>query len=187
MDPCYVFHPLNAWAEGTKVVCDVGRHATMWRESMEDFDPSYLHRWTFDLETGAVHEQPLDDVSHGFPRVDDRVIGLKHRYGWVVAERPGSDGTFNAPAVVARYDVEKGTSEVHDFGADAQPGEFVFVERDGAAAEDDGVAMGFVYHKETDTSDLVILDAANPSADPLATIHLPRRVPHGFHGSWIRG
>ena len=34
--------------------------------------------------------------------------------------------------------------------------------------------------------DLVILDASKPSADPVATVHLPRRVPHGFHGSWIR-
>jgi carotenoid cleavage dioxygenase-like enzyme len=187
IDPCYVFHPLNAWVEGSKVICDVGRHASMWKESMEDFEPSYLHRWSFDMETGSVHEQQLDDASHGFPRVDDRVIGLKNRYGWVVAERPGSDGSMSAPAVVTKYDIEKGTSESHDFGPDAQPGEFVFAERDAAAAEDDGYAIGFVYHKETDKSDLVILDAANPADAPVATIHLPRRVPHGFHGSWIRG
>ena len=50
VDPCYVFHPLNAYAEGSTVVCDVGRHASMWRRSMDDFPPSYLHRWTFDLD-----------------------------------------------------------------------------------------------------------------------------------------
>ena len=31
VDPCYVFHPLNAYVEGDTVVCDVGRHASMWR------------------------------------------------------------------------------------------------------------------------------------------------------------
>jgi carotenoid cleavage dioxygenase len=186
VDPCYVFHPLNAHVEGSTVVCHVGRHEYMWRDSMEDFAPSYLHRWTFDLESGNVKEENLDDVAHGFPRVDDRVVGLPHRYGWVVGARPGSDGSMDAPGVVTRYDLERGTSESHDFGPDAQPGEFVFAERNADSAEDDGFAIGYVYHKETDSSDLVILDAAQPSAEPLATIHMPRRVPHGFHGSWIR-
>ena len=47
-------------------------------------------------------------------------------------------------------------------------------------------ALGFVYDKARDSSDLVILDATNPAAEPVASIHLPQRVPHGFHGSWIR-
>ena len=46
IDPCYVFHPMNAYVEGDKVICDVGRHAYMWRESMNDFAPSYLYRWS---------------------------------------------------------------------------------------------------------------------------------------------
>jgi len=31
----------------------------------------------------------------------------------------------------------------------------------------------------------VILDARDHAAPPLARIHLPARVPYGFHGSWI--
>ena len=46
--------------------------------------------------------------------------------------------------------------------------------------------MGFVYDSSKDSSDLVILDASNVSAKPVARIHLPQRVPFGFHGSWIR-
>ncbi|MFM7870879.1 MAG: carotenoid oxygenase family protein, partial [Actinomycetota bacterium] len=30
----------------------------------------------------------------------------------------------------------------------------------------------------------VIFDAKTMSADPIATVHLPR-VPFGFHGSWV--
>ena len=188
VNPCYVFHPMNAWVEGSKVVCDVGHHEYMWRDSMDDFAPSYLYRWTFDMETGAVKEEALDDVSHGFPRVDDRKVGLKNRYGWVAASRPGGEGDMDmdAPGVITRYDLEKGTSEIHDFGPNAQPGEFVFAERTEGAAEDDGFAMGYVYDKAEDSSRLVILDAAAPASEPLAEIHMPRRVPHGFHGSWIR-
>jgi carotenoid cleavage dioxygenase-like enzyme len=186
IDPCYVFHPMNAFVDGNKVVADVGRHAYMWRDSMEDFAPSYLYRWTFDMESGAVTETQLDDVSHGFPRVDDRKVGLPNRYGWVVAERPGSDGGMDAPAVVVKYDLEKGTSSSHDLGPHAHPAEFVFAESSDSAGEDEGWAMGFVYDSANDSSDLVILDATNMDAEPVARIHLPQRVPFGFHGSWIR-
>ena len=79
IEPCYVFHPINAFVDGSRVVCDVGRHETMWRGSMDNFAPSFLHRWTFDLGSGEVTEERLDDVSHAFPRVDDRVVGLRHR------------------------------------------------------------------------------------------------------------
>jgi carotenoid cleavage dioxygenase len=191
IDPCYVFHPMNAYVksdqvEGDKVVCDVGRHEYMWRDSMDDFAPSYLYRWTFDLATGAATETQLDDVSHGFPRVDDRKVGLPNRYGWAIAERPGSDGSMTSPAVVVKYDLEKGSSQSHDLGAHGHPAEFVFAEASDAAGEDEGWAMGFVYDSTTDSSDLVILDAQNVAAEPVARIHLPQRVPFGFHGSWIR-
>ncbi len=185
VNPCYVFHPLNAHVEGSKVVCLVGHHAYMWRDSMDDFAPSYLYKWTFDMETGAVSEEPLDDVSHGFPRVDERLVGLPARYGWVVGSRPGSGGGMDAPGVVTRYDLAAGTSASHDFGPNAQPGEFVFVPRTETSAEDDGWAMGYVYDKAEDSSSLVILDGANPADAPVASVKLPRRVPHGFHGSWI--
>jgi len=201
IDPCYVFHPMNAYVDGNKVVCVVGRHEYMWRDSMEDFAPSYLHRWTFDLDAGTVSEEQLDDVSHGFPRVDDRKVGLKNRYGWATAGRPGNEPDFRepdfrepnarepdfeGPGVLVKYDLEKDSSTVHDFGPASQPGEFVFAESGPSAGEDEGWVMGFVYDMERDASDLVILDATDMAAKPAARIHLPRRIPHGFHGSWIR-
>lgn len=185
VDPCYVFHPLNAYVDGDTVVCDVGRHATMWRNSMDDFPPSYLWRWTFDMTSGKVTETQLDDVSHGFPRVDERKIGLAHRYGWAVTPRDGTAGDFNTAGALTRYDVMAGTSSTHDFGPTAHPGEFVFVPDGDAAGEDEGWAMGLVYDDATDTSDLVILDATDMNAAPVARVHLPRRVPFGFHGSWV--
>jgi len=146
-----------------------------------------LYRWEFDLKTGKVSERQLDDVSHAFPRVDDRATGLRHRYGWAIAPRPGAEQGFGAPAVLLKYDVERGGSTMHDFGPNAQPGEFVFAESSDSAAEDAGYVLGFVYDKARDTSDLVILDATDMTKAPVATVELPRRVPHGFHGSWIRG
>ncbi len=36
-----------------------------------------------------------------------------------------------------------------------------------------------------DASELVIIDASQVEKEPIARIHLPVRVPAGFHGSWI--
>ena len=186
IEPCYVFHALNAFVDDGKVVCDVGRHEYMWRDSMEDFAPCLLTRWTFDPATGTAKEEQLDDAIHAFPRVDDRVVGLKNRYGWAITNRPEGGTGLDEAARVVRYDLEQGSQVHHDFGPAAQAGEFVFVEAGPDAAEDEGWALGFVYDAERNGSDLVVLDAGDPAAEPVARVHMPRRVPHGFHGSWLR-
>jgi hypothetical protein len=61
----------------------------------------------------------------------------------------------------------------------------VFVPRRGAAAEDDGYLMAYVFNSHRHASDVVILSAQDFSAAPLAVVELPVRVPFGFHGDWI--
>jgi carotenoid cleavage dioxygenase len=147
--------------------------------------PAFLHRWTFDLASGAVSEERIDERTHAFSRVDDRVVGLAHRYGWGVTHRDGSETTLREPGVVVKWDVVTGTQATYDLGPDAFPSEFVFVQDGDAAGEDEGWSIGFVYNASADSSDLVILDASAPGSDPVARIHLPQRVPFGFHGSWV--
>ncbi|MGH3989729.1 MAG: carotenoid oxygenase family protein, partial [Pseudonocardiaceae bacterium] len=76
-----------------------------------------------------------------------------------------------------------GRTTARRLGTHKRVGEFVFVPNTAQAPEDDGVLMGFVYDAGTDRSDLVILDAA--SLQTIAEIHLPDRVPNGFHGTWV--
>ena len=45
--------------------------------------------------------------------------------------------------------------------------------------------LAYVYDAGRDGSDLVILDASDFAASPVATVALPQRVPFGFHGSWV--
>jgi carotenoid cleavage dioxygenase len=114
-------------------------------------------------------------------------VGLRNRYGWAIAPRSREHDFFDSPGVLMKYDLAQGSSAVHDFGPNAQPGEFVFAESSARAGEDEGYVMGFVYDKARGASDLVILDASDLQKPPVATVALPRRVPHGFHGRWIRG
>lgn len=65
------------------------------------------------------------------------------------------------------------------------PGEFVFVAKANARTEGDGWLMGYVIDTATETTDLVILDAANVEAAPQAAITIPHRIPPGFHGNWM--
>ena len=54
-----------------------------------------------------------------------------------------------------------------------------------AAGEDAGWLMCYVYDATRDRSDFVVLDASDIAKPPVAVVHLPARVPLGFHGNWI--
>ena len=61
----------------------------------------------------------------------------------------------------------------------------VFVPRTPGAAEDDGWYLILVLDDEVGRSELVVLDASAPCEGPVARVHLPTRVPLGFHGNWV--
>lgn len=193
IDPCYVFHIMNAWesADGAVVHLDAGRHASMWRGDSDAFEPCYLHRWSFDLSSGAVHEQQLDDLTHDFPRIDDRRTGLPIRYGYAVGPRPDDGKGMTTATNIVKYDLHSGERTLHDFGPTSMTGEPVFVPagdhdaRNDHHGEDEGYLVTFVYDKATNSSRFVVLDATGISAAPIAQVPLPQRVPHGFHGSWF--
>jgi carotenoid cleavage dioxygenase len=185
VEPQYVFHTLNAYDDGDDVVVDVGRHDYMWKESANDFPPSYLHRWRLNTATGRASEETIDQRGHGFPRVDDRVVGLRHRYGWAVMGRPGAPAVFGAETGVTKYDLESGTNEFHDYGPGRTTDEPSFVPTSASAGEDEGYVLSYVYDGNTDRSELVVLDASDITADPVAAIEIPARIPFGFHGSWV--
>jgi carotenoid cleavage oxygenase len=45
------------------------------------------------------------------------------------------------------------------------------------------VLMGFVHDDLSDRTDLVLLDAG--TLEDVARVHVPVRIPYGFHGNWI--
>ena len=190
VDACYVFHIMNAWDEVTPdghdvVVLDAGRHASMWAGGADAFEPCYLWRWRFDLTTGRVTEEQLDDRAHGFPRIDDRLTGLANRYGWTVSSPIGTPRMQDGESGVLKYDLATGASSYHSFGATVSCGEPVFVPAHGAAGEDEGWVMTYTFDRATGASSFVVLDAGDMASEPVAEVPLPQRVPHGFHGSWF--
>ena len=180
VDPCYVFHPMNSFEDSEgKIVLDTARYPELWRQNTNFQNDAALHRWTMDIASGKVSESGLDDRAIEFPRVAESLVGLENRFGYAVASFEDQESTL------VKYDLETGASSAHSFGNEQIPGEAVFVPRESANSEDDGWLLTYIYDKPTDTSSFVVLDAADMSKDPQATVKLPQRIPFGFHGSWI--
>ena len=126
VDPCYVFHPMNAYERGAgddlEIVIDVGRFKSMWKKGSEEFDSvALLHRWVICPSTGVVSEEQLDDRPAEFARVADSVVGLPNRYGYMAATRPGNgEAVFSTELL--KYDLVSGKRETHDCGSGRRPG-----------------------------------------------------------------
>lgn len=179
VEPCYVFHPMNAYEDTDgSIVLDVVRHPSMFRTEHRgpNEGPPTLDRWTIDLAAGKVRESRLDDQPQEFPRVDERLLGRRHRYGYAAGVELGGTSVDR----LIKHDLVSGTSTSRSFGAGTQVGEFVFVETPGEPEEGVGSLMGMVH--TADSADLVVLDAG--TLEDVARVHLPVRVPLGFHGNW---
>ncbi|MFJ7252760.1 carotenoid oxygenase family protein [Streptomyces sp. NPDC098085] len=124
-------------------------------------------------------------------------MSRRHRYGYTAAAAEMTLAYLTADGnppdrafgnALIKHDLLRGTTQVHRLPRDAAASEAVFVPSDAAgpkAAEDDGYALSYVHDPDRGASDLVILAAQDFTAEPVARIHLPGRVPLGFHGSWI--
>ncbi|CAI5461189.1 unnamed protein product [Closterium sp. Yama58-4] len=55
----------------------------------------------------------------------------------------------------------------------------------GAEEEDDGWVLAHVWDEEEMRSEVIVLDAMNLDKQPLARVILPKRVPYGFHGTFL--
>jgi carotenoid cleavage dioxygenase-like enzyme len=195
VDPCYVFHPYNAFdvvgdgGDVDAVVVDLIRWDRVFDRNplAPDETQPVPERWTLDLTTGRARLERLDDQGQEFPRLDERRLGQPYRYGYTTVV-PDERDAFAMAGTVKR-DFERGTAEVHDHGPGRSALEPVFVPRDATAtspgSEDDGWVMAYVHDAAEDRTDVVILAADDLTADPVATVHLPVRVPFGFHGSWL--
>lgn len=180
VEQCFVFHMLNAHEDGDKVVVDVVRRDRAFVTGADDSTP-FLERWTLGLTSGAVTRTRLDDRAQEFPRINDSLAGSAHRFGYLVAvEGAGGRSVRNA---VVKQDVVSGGSVVHALDPGDEPSEFCFVPDPEGSDEDDGVLLGYVFVASTGLTDLVVLAAQ--TMEQLARVHLPVRVPHGFHGNWL--
>lgn len=185
VDPCYVFHTCNACdLDDGGVMLDVVAHARMFDRSRigpeADGTRITFERWHIDPARGTVKRTVVSDQNQEFPRCNETLSTRPYRYAYTV----GFSNAEHARGLF-RHDLHTGSTLTHDHGAGRSTGEAVFVPRQGGTAEDDGWLMSYVHDANTQRSDLVIVNAQDLSGPPQAIVHLPVRVPAGFHGNWI--
>ncbi|MEY2767020.1 MAG: hypothetical protein RI912_683, partial [Actinomycetota bacterium] len=182
IDPCYIFHPMNAYDDGDEVVFDAIRHPRMFDKERRGPSEgvSTLDRWRLNPQTGKSSHTRIDDRGQEFPRHNEALLGLPYRYGYTAGVARG----FTQDTLI-KTDLERGTTEARADQPRYGYGEPVFIPREGSTAEDDGWVMALRIDNDTMTSDLAVFDARAITDDPVAVVHLPVRVPNGFHGNWI--
>jgi carotenoid cleavage dioxygenase len=189
-ESCFVFHLMNAWeTPDGRIQADVMRYGEpplfpRADGSMPELAgiPARLVRWTLDpaAPTDRVVTTPLDDLPGEFPRIDERRTGLPNRHGAFVAMRPGA--LFDT---LAWKDVVTGTRAEFTLPPGDSLSEAVFVPRAPDAPEGDGWLLAIAWRAAIGRSDLLVFDTAAVADGPVAAIHLPGRVPVGFHGNWV--
>ena len=188
-DPCYVFHPMNAWEEGDTLYADVMQYDRAPLFPDVDGTPgvpvsAFLVRWEVDLrgKTDTVKQTRIDDLAGEFPRFDERRAGLSYRHGYFAADTSDTGKVmYNA---IAHIDFATGKRAVHELAKGDVPGEPVFIPASATAAEGEGWLVALIYRGAEDRSDFAVYDATDVAKGPIGMAQLPRRVPFGFHGNW---
>ena len=189
-EPRHMFHELNVWEEDGKIIADVAAangtalfpDETGVRRTHGDTQQS-LRRWTIDpnANTSWLKEETLNDRDIQFPRPDYRLMTRKSRVSFANINLNSRDGRVEGMDAVLRFDTVSGKEDVWHFGKGASAGEVVFAPRMGSTDEADGYAMTLVHPANSSTTELVIFRAEDIAAGPIARVHIPFRVPSGFH------
>jgi carotenoid cleavage dioxygenase-like enzyme len=186
IEPGYVFHLVNAYRAGNDVVLDVCHHTKMFDPGVTDSGSPSLRRWR--IATGGTALQFSEDIvaerdSGELPTSDPRLVGRPHRYGYLLSSRDEGVGREPHFAGVIKQDFHTGAAVRWHAPANLHGGEFLFVPT--GRGEDHGYLLSYVFDSARHAGSVVILDARDVAAGPVATVALPARVPYGFHAAWV--
>ena len=196
-----IIHFLNAYQEGDNVIFDAttvplsGERETFkpeeydrfpWVPGPAVFEKPQLWRFVINPTRGTVEHHRIGDfINAEFPRPNETIMGTRHRYGYMDGTHAPGPDTRGVNCLV-KHDYETGQTQFqHLADYDLTPGEPIFVPHPQATAEDHGWVLTVWYDPHRNASDLVILDAQNFDAEPVARVRLDHHVPLGFHGNWI--
>jgi carotenoid cleavage dioxygenase-like enzyme len=193
-DPTYVLHWTNAYEDGDEIVLDgffqgdpmpkADGETDPYRRAFRGIDThrmqTRLHRWRFDLTTGACKEETLSDRIMEFGMINARAAGRPYRYTYNMTTEPG---WFRFDGVV-KVDLHTGRETRLGFGGGVYGSEMPFAPRIGATAEDDGYLLTFVTDMNRDCSECWIIAAQDLDGGPIARVRLPERNRSGTHSCW---
>ena len=192
-ESCYVFHVMNAWEEGERIVADVMQceEAPLFpHPDGSPTDPKQIAGAAVPLDLRSRRQyRPLHP---GLSRRDQRRIS-PHRRSPRRSRQPPRLVRLRQPRTA---DAGGLSGVVHVDGSGARLGQYllpvgdtisepVFVARGEDAVEGDGWLLAVVWRARENRSDLAVFNATDVDAGPVALVRLGHRVPDGFHGNWV--
>ncbi|XP_043720518.1 probable carotenoid cleavage dioxygenase 4, chloroplastic [Telopea speciosissima] len=188
-----IFHAINAWDEEEDVIVMIAPNITPVEHM---FDMNLLHasveKVRIDLKTGMVMRFTVSSRNMDFGVINPGYVGRETRYSYLAAGM--GDGSKKISGVVkldlSGSEHRERTVACRMFGEGCYGGEPFFVAREPGnshvEAEDDGYVVTFMHDENIGESKFLVMDAKSPSLEIVAAVKLPRRVPYGFHGLFVK-
>jgi len=141
-----------------------------------------LHRWIFNLKTGATREEKIDDRVLEFGTINHAYKTTKHRFTYSCIPTKGLF-TFDG---FTKQDLTTGSFQSYTFEENIYGSEICFAPKVNAIDEDDGYLVSITTDLNTNTSEGVLFDAKNINSGPVCTMPLPHMVCAGTHATWAQ-
>ncbi|XP_039685161.1 carotenoid 9,10(9',10')-cleavage dioxygenase 1 isoform X2 [Medicago truncatula] len=197
---CFIFHNANAWEEEDEVVMitcrlknlDLDMVSEDVKDKLESFS-NELYEMRFNMKTGKASQKKLSAFSIDFPRVNERYTGRKQKYvyGTILDSITTGIVKFDLSAKPdfgkTKLEVGGNVHGIYDLGRGTFCSDPIYVPRVPGtdSEEDDGYLIFFVHDENIRKSFVHVIDAKTMSADPVAVVELPQRVPYGFHAFFL--
>ncbi|KAF2541476.1 hypothetical protein F2Q68_00029475 [Brassica cretica] len=187
-----IIHAINAWDEddGDTIVL-IAPNIMSIEHTLERMElvHALVEKVKIDLVTGIVTRHPISARNLDFAVINPAFVGRQSRYVYAAIGDP-------MPKIsgVVKLDVTKGdrddcTVARRMYGPGCYGGEPFFVARDPGnpeAEEDEGYVVTYVHDEVAGESKFLVMDAKSPELEIVAAVRLPRRVPYGFHGLFVK-
>ncbi len=196
-EPTFVLHFTNAYEDGDEIVLDGffqgdpepadNGMGNKWQRAFRflalDRMQARLHRWRFNLVTGAVCEQQMSDSITEFGMINAGYAGGEYRYTYAATGKP-SWFLFDG---LVKHDLQTGVEQRFAFDDGVYGSETAMAPRVGGTAEDDGYLVTLTTDMNADASNCLVFDAARVADGPVCKLALPERISSGTHSTWAPG
>ncbi len=188
----FVFHHLNSWEDNEDIIIEsiyydhfpsIDKDEDFRQINFDLIPEGRLKRSRINLADKSSKTDLISEQCCEFAMVNPMKQGLSARFSWMaVAENKRGNGPLQA---IKKLDLLNGNCCFWSAAPRGFVSEPMMVPEPNSNLEDKGWILVVIWNGLRRGSDLVILNATN--LEEVATLELPIGIPHGLHGSWVKG